>query len=131
MGEDEWDEASEWEEDLDEWAERLGSTGGEGEAAAACADAPTPGERLLYSLGQLYALWYRGELDVAPQDFDVEDLARIIGVARDIELVSDGEFGRSYHFAGEVLLVDDERQFPWRLLDVKAWAWLTDEHNNH
>jgi len=111
MDEDEWDEASEW-DDLDKRAEQPGNTG----------DASTPGERLLYTLGQLFLLWHRGELDVAPRDFDVEDLARIIGVARDIEFTSDGPLGRSFHMPGEALVLDRAAEFPWRLLSDEAWA---------
>lgn len=55
----------------------------------------TPGERLFYALGQLYRLWRQGALDVAPIDFDIRDLARIIGVAGDIEFISDGPLGRT------------------------------------
>lgn len=47
----------------------------------------TPGERLLYALGQLAALWKRGELPVPPAAFDADDVARIIGVSQDIEFV--------------------------------------------
>lgn len=87
--------------------------------------APTPGERLLYALGQLFALWYRGELArVKPSDFDIEDLARIIGVWRDVELAIESPFGYSYHFPGEVLDVDNRLPFPWRLVDFATWAEL-------
>src|ERR1039458_246716 len=77
---------------------------------------PTPGERLVYALGQLYWLWRQGALDVAPADFDIEDVARIVGVARDIEFVSDCPTGCCYHFPAEVLVVDDH-DFPWRLME--------------
>ena len=81
---------------------------------------------MLYALGQLYARHYRGELDVAPADFDVLTVARIIGVARDIEFVTDGPLGRSFHFVGEVLVLDRDESFPWRILDTDEWAlWET------
>jgi hypothetical protein len=86
----------------------------------------TAGERLMYALGQLYRLWYRGELDVAPINFDIEDLARIIGVARDIEFVSSGLNCRAYHFPSEVLVVQSEDEFPWSLLDLDTWALLAE-----
>lgn len=54
---------------------------------------PTPAERLFYALGQLYRRWHRGELDVSPHDFDVLELARTIGVSRDIEMVSVEPYG--------------------------------------
>jgi hypothetical protein len=123
MDEDRWDDASEW-DDLPEWSEQ--HDGGAQGAAGPLDDVPTPGERLLYTLGQLYLLWHRGELDVAPREFDIEDLARIIGVGRDIEFVSDGPVGRSYHMPGEVLLVDEGQRFPWRLLSLDGWAWAMD-----
>lgn len=89
--------------------------------------APTPGERLFYALGQLYALWHRGQLDVAPADMDIEDLARIIGVWRDCEFVNEGPLGRSYHFPGEVLVVNTWVPFPWELIDVETWAGLAEQ----
>lgn len=84
--------------------------------------APTPAERLLYALGQLYRLWHDGELDVEPKDFDVMDLAGIIGVKGDIELVSEEPHATAYHFDGEVLVVCDSK-FPWHLMD--PWEWGT------
>jgi hypothetical protein len=121
MDEDDWDELSE-RDALPEWSEQPGV---DEKVAGAHDDAPTPGERLLYALGQLYLLWYRGELPVEPRAFDIEDLARIIGVARDVEFTSDGPLGRSFHFPSEVLLADGSRRFPWRLFDLDGWAHLT------
>jgi hypothetical protein len=89
-------------------------------------DDATPGERLLYTLGQLYALSHRGELDVAPRDFDVLDLARILGVTHHLEFVTDGAQGVSLHFGDEVLVVAVTDPFPWRLLDLDTWALLED-----
>lgn len=48
---------------------------------------------------------------MAPADLDIEDLARIIGVARDIGFVTTGPMGRYYHFRGEVLLVAPDGAF--------------------
>ena len=85
-------------------------------------EAPTPGERLLYALGQLYRLSKRGELDVRPADFDIWDLAGIIGVRGDIEFISEDQHGSRWHFADEVLHVGLHREFPWRLLSIWEWA---------
>ena len=87
---------------------------------------PTPGERLMYALGQLYLLWHHGDLAVAPADIDVDRVARIVGVNRDIEFQTEGPLGRCYHFPSEVLLVDDLYDFPWRLHDLENWALLMD-----
>lgn len=82
----------------------------------------TPGERLLYALGQLYRLSRRGELEVQPADFDVWDLTGIIGVRGDIEFISEDRGSSRWHFASEVLHVDLQREFPWRLLSMWEWA---------
>ena len=83
---------------------------------------PTPGERLLYALGQLYRLHHQGNLSAQPAAFDVEDLARIIGVWPELEFaVRDGS-GTRYHFAGEVLFVNPADLFPWRLLSLAEFA---------
>ena len=89
-----------------------------------------PGERLFYALGQLYRLWRRGELDVRPINFDVSDLARIIGVASDIEFISEDLLGVHYHFPGEVLVVEEppDCDFPWRLRDT--WEWAAEQELN-
>jgi hypothetical protein len=112
--------------------DELGPDDGAEEEAGLPAEepAPRPGERLFYMLGQLYRLWRSGELDVRPIDFDVRDLARIIGVAGDIEFVSEDELGVHYHFAGEVLVVYESpyTDFPWRLLD--AWEWAAEQEVN-
>jgi hypothetical protein len=123
MDEDDWDEASEW-DDLPEWGD---SELGENDAwysSAAVRESLTPGERLMYALGQLFALAHRGQIAVAPADFDIEDLARIIGVWRHVEFTSDDAVGRSYHFPGEVLVVDELLPFPWRLVELDDWARL-------
>jgi hypothetical protein len=59
---------------------------------------------------------------VPPAAFDIENLARIVGVAWDIEIVSGGPAGCFCHFVAEVLLVDVRRDFPWSLLDLNGWA---------
>lgn len=87
---------------------------------------PTAGERLLYALGQLYRLWNGGELPVHPGVFAVEDLARVIGVSEQLELVTHDGKGWTYHFPGEVLLVRPEERFPWRLATVEEWAVAED-----
>jgi len=90
------------------------------------AGSPSPGERLLYVLGQMYRLHHQGESAVEPAKFDVSDLAVIIGVVRDIEFITESESGggRSFHFStDEVLVVDLSQQFPWTLLTAEEWAW--------
>lgn len=87
---------------------------------------PTSAERLFYALGQLYRRWHNGELPVRPQDFDVRELARTIGVSRDIEMVSAERYGIAYHFAWEVLVVLPDERFPWRIWDVEQWAFYAD-----
>jgi hypothetical protein len=47
------------------------------------ADSETPAEHLLYALGQLYRLHRAGELPVRLAEFDVVELARIIGFSRE------------------------------------------------
>ena len=83
---------------------------------------PTPGERLLYALGQLYRLHRRKRLPVHPRVLDIEDLARVIGVAEELEFVTEDRNGRSYHFPSEVLRVNSDERFPWRLMTVWEWA---------
>lgn len=90
-------------------------------------ESPTPGERLLYVLGQLYRLSQRGELDVRPADFDVWDLAGIFGVRGDIEFVSEDQHGSRWHSAAEVVQVEPGRAFPWRLLTMWEWAAEADD----
>jgi hypothetical protein len=86
-------------------------------------DEPTPAERLQYALGQLWSLVRLGKLHVAPADFDVRLVARVIGVARDIELVTDGPLGRSFHFLDEALVLDRGELFPWHILDTEEWRF--------
>jgi len=83
---------------------------------------PSPGERLLYALGQLYRHHRSGELPLHPADFDIEDLGRIIGVWSEMEFEVEDRFGRRLHFPDEVLTVDPELAFPWRLLGLWEFA---------
>ena len=87
---------------------------------------PTSAERLLYALGQLYRRWHNGELLIRPQSFDVWDLARTIGVTRDVELVTDEPYALAFHFDGEVLVVLPTERFPWRIWNVEEWAFFAD-----
>ena len=83
---------------------------------------PTAGERVVYALGQLYRLRALGRLPVDPAEFDIEDVARIVGVADQFEFATETHRGRHYHFADEVLVVRPDAPLPWRLLDSWDWA---------
>jgi hypothetical protein len=113
MDDHEWDERAEFEPPEGRgpapWAERSD-------------EAPSPGERLLYALGQLYRLFRRGELAVHPADVDIPRMARLIGVLPSLEYVQENRTGRHYHFCDEVLHADPTREFPWRLLSIWEWA---------
>lgn len=89
---------------------------------------PTPGERLLYALGQLRRLHLRRRLPLHPSAFDVEDLACVIAVADQLEFVSEDRNGKHYHFPNEVLYMNPQRSFPWRLLSV--WEWAAEQELN-
>lgn len=65
-------------------------------------------------------------IELAPAEFDVDDLARIIGAWRHVEFISDGELRRSFHFPGEVLVLDEFQPFPWQLVELDDWALLTE-----
>ncbi len=86
----------------------------------------TPGERLLYALGQLYRQWHVRATLTPPGEVDVEAVAKMLGVWSGVEFVQEGEGedepALHLHFAGEVLIVDRRREFPWTLLDVWEWA---------
>lgn len=82
---------------------------------------PSPGERLLYTLGQLYRRFKRGQLATPPGDIGVWDIAGIIGVQRDIEFISEDFTGTHLHFADAVLSVNRGADFPWQLKDM--WDW--------
>jgi hypothetical protein len=90
---------------------------------------PTPGERLLYALGQLHRQWHVRATLTPPDEVDVEAVARMLGVWADIEFIQDeegdedgGEPALHLHFTREVLTVDRRREFPWTLLGVWEWA---------
>jgi hypothetical protein len=83
---------------------------------------PTPGERLFYTLCQMQLRYDTGEFDLHPRDWDVEDLAKTIGVWHEVEYMQEDALGEAYHFASQVVHVDPEADFPWRLMSVMAWA---------
>lgn len=83
---------------------------------------PTPGERLLYALGQLHRLHLRRRLPIHLSALDLVDVDRVIGVADELEFVTEDRHGTHYHFPSEVLCVTPEKAFPWRLLPVWEWA---------
>lgn len=87
---------------------------------------PTPAERLLYALGQLYRRWHNGELPVCPHDFHVGELARTIGVSRDIDMASEESYGTAFYFSGEVLVVLPMEKFPWAIWTVEHWAFYSE-----
>lgn len=137
-----WDEPPNWHEfrnefrewlDVPEWTplpEEADDAGpDEPHGAGPASDAPTPGERLLYVLGQLYRLHRAGKLPVRPQDFDIEDVVRLIGVGPELEFSMHDRIGAHYHFPREVLYVDPTSEFPWELLGVWEWA-ATQEANS-
>jgi hypothetical protein len=86
----------------------------------------TPGERLMYALGQLHKQWLVRATLTLPDEVDVEAVARMLGVWGDVEFVQDGEGEgdgeQCIHFPCEVLLIDRRREFPRTLLDVWEWA---------
>jgi hypothetical protein len=112
--------------DLEAFHEELdhvfGAAFGDAHAARGDDASPTPGERLLYALGQLYRLHKHRRLLIQPSDFDIEDLACVIGVADELEFVIEDRNGNHYHFPSEVLRVRPEGRFPWQLLTVWEWA---------
>lgn len=83
-------------------------------------DAGSPAERLLFERGQLYRLHEAGALPVEPKDFEVLDLARIIGVARRRVRQRLGTLA----LFRDVLVVDPGAEFPWRIYDDFTWAML-------
>lgn len=89
---------------------------------------PTPGERVLYALGQLHRLHRRRRFPFHPEAFDIQDLASVLGVAGSLEFETSDRYGRYYHFASEVLIAEPEQPFPWRLLTV--WEWAAEQHLN-
>lgn len=87
---------------------------------------PTSVERLFYALGQLYRCWHNGELALHPHNFDVWELARIIGVSRDIEMVTEEPYASAYHFDNAVLAVLPTERFPWVIWGVERWAFYAE-----
>jgi hypothetical protein len=87
---------------------------------------PTPAERRFYALGQLYRRWYHGALRLRPHDFDVSELARTVGVSRDIEMVTREPYGTAFHFDNEVLVVLPTECFPWVIWSVEHWAFYAE-----
>jgi len=87
----------------------------------------TPGERLLYSLGQMYQHWRAGVTGALPPHLiDIQAVARTRWVCTWVEYVQEGERdeqGIIYaHLPGEVLVIDFKREFPWRLLGLEEWG---------
>jgi hypothetical protein len=50
---------------------------------------PTPGERLIYALGQLHRQWRVRATLTPPGEVDVEAVAKTLGVWTDIEFVQE------------------------------------------
>ena len=86
------------------------------------AEQPTPGERLLHALGQLHRLHLCGRLPAHPSEFDIEDVARIVGVWPDLEFVVADDEGTRYYFAGQVLFVSARHPVMVRLLGTWEFA---------
>jgi len=87
---------------------------------------PTPGERLLYALGQLFKQWHVRATLTPPHEVDVEAVAKMLGVWGEVEFAQDGEDEDEpvwyLHLPGEVLVIDRREEFPWRLLADWEWA---------
>jgi hypothetical protein len=87
---------------------------------------PTPGERLLYALGQLFKQWHVRATLTPPHEVDVVDVAKMLGVWGEVEFAQDGEDEDEpalyLHFPSEVLVIDPREEFPWRLLGDFEWA---------
>jgi hypothetical protein len=85
---------------------------------------PTPGEHLIYVLGQLYRRWYAGTGRTPPREVDIEALARTLGVWPEVEFACEDRRGNliRLHLPTEVLVIERDRDFPWRLLNVWEWA---------
>jgi len=87
---------------------------------------PTPGERLLYALGQLFKQWHVRATLTPPHEVDVEAVAKMLGVWTEVEFIQDGEDedrpAQYLHLPSEVLVIDPREEFPWRLLADFEWA---------
>jgi hypothetical protein len=89
---------------------------------------PTPGERVLFALAQLYRLHRTGKPPVHPSAFDVEDLVLIVGVGDECEFATEDRLGQHFHFRSEVLSADPAQPFPWRLRTI--WGWAAQQQMN-
>jgi len=85
---------------------------------------PTPGERLIYALGQLFKQWHVRASLTPPHEVDVEAVARMLGVWGEVEFVQDDEDepAQYLHFPDEVVVIDCREEYPWRLLTDFEWA---------
>lgn len=113
-------------EDWDDEASSRGQDpGGADGHARSDSNEPTPGERVLYALAQIHLLHRARTLPAPASALDIEDIARIVGVAADFEFATGDSHGRYFHFAGEVLCLPPTGQFPCELLSV--WEWAADQ----
>jgi len=85
---------------------------------------PTPGERLIYALGQLFKQWHVRASLTPPHEVDVEAVARMLGVWGEVEFIQDDEDepAQYLHFPEEVVVIDCREEYPWRLLTPFEWA---------
>jgi hypothetical protein len=87
---------------------------------------PTPGERLIYALGQLFRQWHDRATLTPPQEVDVEGVAKMLGIWGEVEFAQDGDDEDEpvwyLHLPAEVLVIDPREDFPWRLLGDFEWA---------
>lgn len=74
----------------------------------------------------MYRRWHNGHLPIGPHDFDVWEMARTIGVSRDIDMVTEEPYGTAFHFANEVLVVLPTETFPWAIWTVEHWAFYSE-----
>jgi hypothetical protein len=65
---------------------------------------------------------------VHPSTFAIEDLVLILGLAGELEFVTEDRHGQHFHFPREVLYVNLAKPFPWRLLGV--WEWAAEQEAN-
>jgi hypothetical protein len=84
-------------------------------------EAPSPGERVIYALGQLHRLHLAGRLPGHPSTVLIEDLVCVLGIGDALEFMTEDAFGQHYHFGSEVIYVDPGQPFP-RLMSVEQWA---------
>lgn len=87
----------------------------------------TPGERLLYALGQHYLRWHNEPKKYAPPHrLDILAVARGRWVCAQVEYIQAGERddgGVTFlHLPSEVMVIDGRRAFPWRLLSLDEWG---------